>query len=303
MHDTQSFIKSYGIKELSIYARWLKYNKLQEIGKDYLTVSDEELKEIEKYIENSLIDFSTKHFADFNYTKNYKDIDIAIENTRDRKLLIPIKIPITRTEYEKLLDIDNDEYRRIIFVMLVESKYFKFNNVSMIDEEINKNTMFFVSMPYKDVMKAAKVKSSKEKQKESMYYLFQNGFFGRTAIKDLFYVKIVDINKNPEDVVEWIFDYDHLDLHYERIFTESKISECKHCGCLFRQGAKGNRQYCYKHRGYNKKGLRFGKCVDCGKEFYTKSGKKFRCDECQEKKNKENAKNGMKKIRSLNVNK
>lgn len=283
MHDTQSFIKSYGIKELSIYARWLKYNKLQEIGKDYLTVSEEELKEIEKYIENSLIDFSTKHFVDFNYTKNYKDIDIAIENTRDRKLLIPIKIPITRTEYEKLLEIDNDEYRRIIFVMLVESKYFKFNNVSIIDEEINKNTMFFVSMPYKDVMKAAKVKSSKEKQKESMYYLFQNGFFGRTAIKDLFYVKIVDINKNPTDVVEWIFDYDHLDLHYERIFTESEISECKHCGCLFRQGAKGNRQYCYKHRGYNKKGLRFGKCVDCGKEFSVASTEtnKVRCDECQ----------------------
>ena len=300
MHDTQSFIKSYGIKELSIYARWLKYNRLQEIGKDYLTVSDEELKEIEKYIENSLIDFSTKHFADFNYTKNYKDIDIAIENTRDRKLLIPIKIPITRTEYEKLLEIDNDEYRRIIFVMLVESKYFKFNNVSMIDEEINKNTMFFVSMPYKDVMKAAKVKSSKEKQKESMYYLFQNGFFGRTAIKDLFYVKIVDINKNPKDVVEWIFDYEHLDLHYERIFTESKISECKHCGCLFRQGAKGNRQYCYKHRGYNKKGLRFGKCVDCGKEFSVTSNNKnkVRCDDCQKIKRRNDIRISVQKSRN-----
>lgn len=300
MHDTQSFIKSYGIKELSIYARWLKYNKLQEIGKDYLTVSDEELKEIEKYIENSLIDFSTKHFADFNYTKNYKDIDIAIENTRDRKLLIPIKIPITRTEYEKLLEIDNDEYRRIIFVMLVESKYFKFNNVSIIDEEINKNTMFFVSMPYKDVMKAVKVKSSKEKQKESMYYLFQNGFFGRTAIKDLFYVKIVDINKNPEDVVEWIFDYDHLDLHYERIFAEKPISECNYCGCLFRQNKFGNALFCYKHRGYNKKGLRFGKCVDCGNEFFVSANnqRKIRCDECQSKKRKIDIKNNVKKLRN-----
>lgn len=282
MHDTQSFIKSYGIRELSIYARWLKYNKLQEIGKDYLTVSDEELKEIEKYIENSLIDFSTKHFADFNYTKNYKDIDIAIENTRDRKLLIPIKIPITRTEYEKLLEIDNDEYRRIIFVMLVESKYFKLNNVSIIDEEINKNTMFFVSMPYKDVMKAAKVKSSKEKQKESMYYLFQNGFFGRTAIKDLFYVKIVDINKNPEDVVEWIFDYDHLDLHYERIFTGRSISECKYCGCLFRQNKNKTAKYCFKHRKYiHKEYSKVRVCKMCGNCFdATNRTKRELCDVC-----------------------
>lgn len=285
MHDTQSFIKSYGIKELSIYARWLKYNKLQEIGKDYLTVSEEELKEIEKYIENSLIDFSTKHFADFNYTKNYKDIDIAIENTRDRKLLIPIKIPITRTEYEKLLEIDNDEYRRIIFVMLVESKYFKFNNVSMIDEEINKNTMFFVSMSYKDVMKAAKVKSSKEKQKESMYYLFQNGFFGRTVIKDLFYVKIVDVNKNPEDVVEWIFDYEHIDLHYEHIFYGTRMGICEYCGCLFKQNKYRDAKYCFKHRGYNKKeSLKTKVCPVCGNYFeITSRTKRDLCDDCYKK--------------------
>lgn len=303
MHDTQSFIKAYGIGELSIYARWLKYNKLQEIGKDYLTVTDEELKDIERYVESALIDFATKHYSEFNYTNNYVEIDAAIANTRDRKLLIPKKIPFTRNEYNELLKIEDDNYRRIIFVMLVESKYFRFNNVSMVDMPIDENTMFFVRMSYEDVMRTAKVKNKNEVKKKSMYYLYQNDYFGRTVTKDLFFVKIVDTDQNPDDVVEWIFDYEHLDLHYERIFTESKISECKHCGCLFRQGAKGNRQYCYKHRGYNKKGLRFGKCVDCGKEFYTKSGKKFRCDECQEKKNKENAKNGMKKIRSLNVNK
>ena len=300
MHDTQSFVKAYGIGELSIYARWLKYNKLQEIGKDYLTVTDEELQDIEKYIESALIDFASKHYSEFNYTNNYVEIDAAIANTRDRKLLIPKKIPITRNEYEKLLEIENDDYRRIIFVMLVESKYFRFNNVSMVDMPIDENTMFFVRMSYEDVMKVAKVKNKNEVKKKSMYYLYQNDYFGRTVTKDLFFVKIVDTDQNPDDVVEWIFDYDHLDLHYERLFTDKVIGICKYCGCLFRQNKFGNALFCYKHRGYNKKGLRFGKCIDCGKEFSVSANdkNKVRCDDCQKKKLNNDTRLRMQKYRN-----
>lgn len=289
MHDTQSFIKAYGIGELSIYARWLKYNKLQEIGKDYLTVTDEELKDIERYVEIALIDFATKHYSEFNYTNNYMDIDAAIANTRDRKLLIPTKTPITKSEYEKIKEIEDDNFRRIIFSMLVISKYFKMNNASMIDIELDQNTMFFLVGTYEDAMKAVKVKCSREIKKKSMYYLYQNGYFGRTTRKDLFYIKFVDIDNSEENIVDYVYDYDHIDLHYEKLFLGATIGICKHCGCLFKQNKTGRLQYCYKHRGYNKKGLRFGKCIDCGNEFYVAATnhKKVRCDDCQKIKDRE----------------
>lgn len=305
MHDTQSFIKSFNSSELGIYGRWLKLKKLEEIGKDYSTVTETELEDIEKYIESALIDFSTKHYEEFNYTRHYKYIDKAVESTRDRKLLIPIKTPITKKEYDILMTIENERYRRIVFVMLVVSKYFKLNNTSMIDIDIDENTMFFVGVSYKEAAKMADVRFKDDDERtDFLWYINDKGFVGRTKRKKLFYVKIIDTDQNDENVVEWITDYDHINLHYERLFGESDIGVCEYCGCLFRKrklrtnlqtsdqratNGSNSQKFCYKHRGYNKKGLRFGKCIDCGKEFYVDSrdSKKTRCDECQSIRNRE----------------
>lgn len=284
MHDTQSFIKSFGLTDLSIYARWLKYKKMQEIGKNYDTLTDDELKSIECSIEAELIDFSSKHYSEFNYTIHYHYIDSAIANTRDRKLLIPIDLPITKKEYETLAEIEDDNCRRILFAMLVESKYFRFNNASVVDVDVTEETMFFVHMKYNEILKVANTCfQNREDKRKALYYLCSNGYIDITEIKNLIYVKIVDIDKSEENVVDKIFDYDHIGLHYDRLFGIRKIGVCSYCGCLFKQGTKGNRQYCYRHRGYNKKGLRFGKCVDCGKEFSVSANdkNKIRCDKCQ----------------------
>lgn len=44
-----------------------------------------------------------------------------------------------------------------------------------------------------------------------------------------------------------------------------------------------------EHRGYQKKELRFGICVDCGREFSVAANnqKKIRCDDCQLIENRE----------------
>ncbi len=78
------------------------------------------------------------------------------------------------------------------------------------------------------------------------------------------------------------------------------IGTCKYCGKLFRQNKTNRIQYCYKHRGYQKKGLRFGTCIDCGKEFSiaATNNKKIRCDECQEKKHKEDVRKCVQKYRN-----
>ena len=96
------------------------------------------------------------------------------------------------------------------------------------------------------------------------------------------FVKFVDISDDPDDVLDYITDYDHLNLHYDRLCGK-KIGSCMACGKLFKQSDKRPAMYCYKHRGYRKSGKKTLTCVDCGKEFEvgSKSRLKIRCSNCQ----------------------
>ena len=186
----------------------------------------------------------------------------------------------------------------------------------MIDIDIDENTMFFVGVSYKEAAKMADVRFKDDDERtDFLWYINDKGFVGRTKRKKLFYVKIIDTDQNDENVVEWITDYDHINLHYERLFGESEIGVCEYCGCLFRKrklktkfqtsdkrtgNGINSQRFCYKHRGYNKKGLQFGNCIDCGKEFSytTKNKMKVRCDDCQKNKLREDTRIRMQKLRS-----
>lgn len=283
MHDTQSFINTYGVTELTIYAKWLKYNKLKELEKDYIDLTVEENVEMDKYIERELIDFSERNYPSFNYVVNYTDIDRAVENSKGYKLRLPSSIPITKSEWESIMSIDNDNYRRILFVMLVDSKYYRLHGTSIYKEYVvDENTVFYNQMSDNEIIKTAKTKfANKEEKKHVWHYLYKRGLADITSgrLKARF-VQIVDVSSDAE-IIDYITDYDHLDLHYERLMG-ANIGTCKYCGRLFRQNKQNNMLYCYKHRGYQKKELRFGTCIDCGREFSVAANnqRKNRCDKC-----------------------
>ena len=113
------------------------------------------------------------------------------------------------------------------------------------------------------------------------------------------HVPYTNIVNNDSDIIDYVTDYDHIDLHYDKLLGKN-IGCCKYCGRLFKQTKSNNADYCYKHRGYRKTGLKFGICIDCGKEFSfgSKSRKKIRCDECQERKVKEDTRLRVKKHRN-----
>jgi hypothetical protein len=132
-----------------------------------------------------------------------------------------------------------------------------------------------------EIVKAAKTKLRTAYEKRHVwYYLFQNGYTGISSGRNkVQYVCIVD---KDSEVLDYVKDYDHLDLEYEKFMGEN-ICRCKYCGKLFRQGKTNNAGYCYQHRGYRKIGLRFGKCIDCNTEFSVVATdmNKVRCDKCQ----------------------
>lgn len=287
MYNTQSFIKSYCVTELTIYAKWLKWKKLKEIGKDYLEVTDEENEKIEKSVRDDLIDFATKHYSEFNYTVNYTDIDKAVANTRVAKLLIPKEVKITRNEYNTLMSIENDAYRRVLFIMLVDAKFKRENNVLLKPPTVDNDTPYYVRMERSEIIRLSKAKfEDKEDRNKGVWgYLGKNKFAEMRPSWANMAVRIVDTSET-DDIVEVITDYDHLDLHYERMIG-GNIGECKFCGKLFRKGKYHPGLYCYKHRGWQKKEVKMSNCIDCGKEFVIppRSHGKVRCDDCQKKKN------------------
>ena len=148
-------------------------------------------------------------------------------------------------------------------------------------------TPSYVRMTKSEIQKAAKVKYANQSEKD-----FFLGCINRLGLFDIsdsrlcsWYIKFVDIS--DEDIIEYIVDYEHLDLYYEKL-SGVKIGKCKYCGKLFKQNKKCDAFYCYKHRGYIKKdskAMRNGICIDCGEEFsvIATNRKKVRCDKCQQK--------------------
>ena len=291
MHDTQGFIDGYCLTELRIYAKWLKYEKLKELGKTYDDVlSESELDQIEEYVEKELIGFCERNYGAFNYVMDYKDIDYAVSSTRLHKLKLPYPLPITEKEWETISKIDDDNLRRVAFVMLVDAKYFRYFSSSMTKKyEVTLDTVFYTQMENAEILRNAKAKfATKEEKMFCFFKLRKLGLIDATTGKaKAMYVKFVDIDPESE-IVGYVSDYEHLNLEYEK-FSGERIGKCQLCGKLFRLGKAQHASYCYKHRGYNKVGLRFGKCVDCGKEFSSavNNNRKIRCDDCQLKYRKE----------------
>lgn len=141
---------------------------------------------------------------------------------------------------------------------------------------------FYVRMTRSEIQKLAQIKYDSPSEKTFFLgCINRKGLFGISENRSrAWYIKFVDTS--DEDVIEYITDYEHLALYYEKMSGE-KIGQCNYCGKLFRQNKNGTSLFCWKHRGYNKMEVVNCTCVDCGKIFTvkSKSRRKIRCDDCQ----------------------
>lgn len=275
MEETGEFILYFRQYELNIYAEYLRWKKSQELGKPLEEFTKEENVQADEEIEKELIRFSECAYSNFNYNVNYVEIDRAVENCRKYKILLPDPTPITAREWNTIKSIENDDYRRLLFVLLVTAKYKMAHRKTI--GRTKYSDKYYIGLDDKKVLQMAKIK---DKKSNPFYYLFQNGYIGHSKGGD--YVEIVN---NDSEVVEQITDYEHLDMHYDKLMGE-KIGCCKKCGKLFKQTARNNGQYCYQHRGYQKVEVpktKTVKCIDCGKEFTVsaKNTATIRCEECK----------------------
>ena len=287
MEASTTAVDEYKRSDLLLYAKYLRYKAITESGKDYNNVTVEDMEQLDSQIEKELKAFCNRYYIDFNYIVKFQDIDNAVASSRLYKLKLPLPTPITKKEWEKICTIENDNYRRMLFVMLVDAKYHRLHSISIENSAtITEDTLFYCHMEKRDIYKAGACKFKNAEEKNfSLGCLFKAGLFDITNNKyRSWFVKFVDISDNPDDVLDYITDYDHLNLHYDRLCGQS-IGYCKVCGRLFRQSKTKLANYCYKHRGYNKVLTQTIVCIDCGKNFEvgSKSRQKCRCKECQAK--------------------
>lgn len=284
MESDRSFSDGYSRIELIIYAKYLKYKKIMESGRDYSTVSATQLKEYDKEVERELRLFCEGCCGTFNYTTDYQDIDFAVDNSNKYLLKLPYPLPITQKEWDAIQSVQDEKYQRMLFIMLVDAKYYRLFNTTADKDNSNLNdSVFYVRMTRSEIQKFAKVKYDSPSEKTFFLgCITKKGLFGITENKlRTWFIKFVDTSN--EHIIDYVTDYDHLDLHFEKLFGNN-IGKCEYCGKLFKQNKNRTAKYCYKHRGYQKKSKKHLICTNCGKEFILSSrGQRTICDCCYKK--------------------
>ena len=284
MEETKSFKNGYMRTDLYLYAKYLKYKKVLNDGINYDSVTSDQLKKYDSDVEVELRAFCEMSCRDFNYTTKYQDIDKAIVNSNKYRLKLPHPLPITQNEIDAIMTVPNEKYRRMLFIMLVDAKYYKFFNTTIMEVKppITADSIFYVRMPRSEIQRQARVRY--ESESEKTYFL---GCINRLGLFDImenkhgsWFIKFVDIS--TDKIVDYVTDYKHLNLYYD-FFVGCKVGKCKRCGSLFRQGNTKTSEFCPRHRSRAKAETKELICVDCGKTFVagSKSREKIRCPECQ----------------------
>lgn len=276
--NKKGFIKTFSIYELSIYAKWRRYLD-----------SKKEDAEIEK----ELIEFSKKYNENFIYEVDYPKIDKALQSIENFRLRVPIPTYVTESEWDKIQSLDNIKHRKVMFVMLVVSKYYKHNDTRILKNGQKRNSkydnVYFCNLSDANIIKLAGVRFRDTSDRNKMFnMLYSKGFIDVTRGKRC--TRIVKIVNNNSNHIETVNDYHNIILYYDRL-TGMNIGECEECGRLFRQNKNNTFKYCKEHRGYVPKGTKTITCIepDCSKEVVVdaKDNETCRCEKHREEHIKE----------------
>lgn len=163
----------------------------------------------------------------------------------------------------------------------------------VISEYIKQNQMYHFKINMKDC-KQINIKYIAEDIKNTM----SETEYCASDIADMLVKYLYGIKKSKSKESLW-FCYGDLIVENLKVNIGNKTSVCKHCGVRF-EPMYPDQMYCEDHMGYQKKGKKKVKCVDCGRTFEVDGivKKQIRCPSCKKKKQLEWQRNSMKKLRN-----
>jgi len=215
------FTSFMNFEELFILAKYFR----DEEGKN-----DREIKDI-------LNEFCTKSQVGFNEILSRKKISNAIRSSKKHKTKMNIEININKKEIDSIKMLKNHHLQKILFVMLVISKYLKSNYIPK--NKISKNNKYYVySYNFLKILKMAKINVEKYKRKVLLYNLEQSGFI--TTFPNGYFE--INIACDDPEVVITIQSLDNIVDHY--------VITCDSCGRTIDNISKMHNlcQECYKKK-------------------------------------------------------
>lgn len=195
------YTKFVSLKELSILAKYLR----EEEGLGF------------KKIEDSLVEFCSRYNPNFNAVKNAKFIQRAVNSAKNYLLRRPEAVIITQAEMARIREIKNFQYEKILFVMLVIGKFFKFGTKRKVNQKASLMG-YFSNVKLSDITLLAKVRLNKPQRNEMLHYLYTEGYIDTTYTGGLRLCYADD--KSPVEII--ITEYDDIVSYYKPV--------CEECG-------------------------------------------------------------------------
>ena len=233
-------------------------------------------------IEMLLNDFMFKNYS-IGYQSDrlsWQDtIEKIVKKVNNYTLLELDGVKITKSELKTISGIGNPNKERVMFTILCLAKF----GIAR-----NPQSNGWVNTDSKEIFKMARV-SCKAKERE-LYIgdLCDRGLLELPKRNDNVSLRVTFIDDGDEEL--FISDFRELGYEYLKYKGENFI-RCAECGILTRGNKNGTKRYCKDCAAYTPQKSKTIICVDCGKEIVISGNNKrtIRCDNCQIKADKENA--------------
>ena len=226
-----------------------------------------------------------KNGQNINEEDIYTIIDQCVQKAKKYPFKQVYEVYITRNELQFIENLNDIKQEKIAFVLLASAKYYD------AVRGIKKNTAY---MRNSDICKLARVTIPVKDRDIFMQFAYDKSVLlrhNRAASIE----KTVGFISNDEndDIVLKLKENDFKDLAYTYLAykTPHKFRRCVVCGGWMKRDSK-NRQVCTEcseKEDVEKNTMKLVTCIDCGKTVYADIHNKrvCRCEECQEKKTKE----------------
>lgn len=200
-----------------------------------------------------------------------KEINEIVKQYKENKIYTIREVAVTKSEWEKIIGINNSTLERLAFTILVLAKFYDLKR-----EEPNG----WLNLKTKEIFDIAGCNCQAKEQDKHLNSLMKMGLVEFPVKSTNLSVRVTFID-NESEVFARINDLRALGYEYLNLRGGDFI-RCQKCGVLTRGNKAGTKKYCAKCAKYQTKKNRKVVCVDCGKTFSVPSSnhKSTRCPEC-----------------------
>jgi hypothetical protein len=227
--DEKAYVETVLLKDKK-FGNYLKLKDAVMLAKYYKWIENKETREIKRI----LISICKRLDKNWNSTTQSWKINLAIRESKKRRIRTAIPIPITNLELEKIREVDDYNLEKILFTFLVYAKFLKYSN-TIINPKRRPRLLglFYANEKLNNIFSVAKVDVRKSQRTEMIHFLFQRGLIDATRYGG-YLIKYVFEDSSNDDYVKTEFTvdrYDDLVLYYLR-WRGEQVSICS-CGRLF----------------------------------------------------------------------